>query len=93
MKKRLKGRIGKVFAGLIGGLFFALTSSVFCSIFYPADPFDRMFAGGLLFGPIWVGAGLFAYHAPSTFRAWLRVVIPALIFFAGDVYGLMYMAA
>jgi hypothetical protein len=86
---RLTRKVGNIYAGIIGGLFFALTSCIFLSIYYPASPFDRMFVGGLLFGPAWVTGCLAAYYAPSKGKAWLRVGIPTLLFLAIDVYGLM----
>lgn len=89
MKSRITGRKGRTFAGFAGGLVLALASSVFLSIYYPGSSFDRMFLGGLFFGPAWVGAGLFAYYAPTNLKAWLRVMIPALIFIGLNVLGLM----
>ena len=92
MKKRLAGKRGRVFAGILGGMFFALTSCVFVSIYYPASPFDRMFAGGLLFGPAWVGGCMVAYLAPTIGKAWLRVGLPGLVFLLLDVYALVFRA-
>lgn len=87
MKSRISGKRGRVTAGIVGGLFLALTSCVFLSLYYPSEAFDRMFVGGLMFGPFWAGGCLFAYYGKNTLWAWIRVMIPTLAFLAADIYG------
>ncbi|CAM2063884.1 hypothetical protein SCOR_00875 [Sulfidibacter corallicola] len=79
---------GQISAGLVGGLLLALAVGVTFSIYWPSEPFDRMFLGALLFPLIWIAAMLYAFTADSGKRAWLTIGILSLVFTAFDALGL-----
>lgn len=79
---------GRISAGTVGGLLLALAVGVTCSIFWPSDPFDRMFMGALLFPGVWVTAMSTAFTASGGKQAWLWVGAPTLFFSVLALVGL-----
>ncbi|CAM2010735.1 hypothetical protein [Acanthopleuribacter pedis] len=79
---------GRISAGTLGGLLLALAVGVSCSVFWPSDPFDRMFMGALLFPGVWVTAMCTAFTAHTGKQAWLWVGVPTLLFTALATTGL-----
>ena len=88
-----RGVLGRVTAGLLGGFVLALAMAVALSVYYPnSDELNRLFAGGLLFGPLWVLTMLVAFMAPNGCSAWWRIGLPALGFILLDIVSLMAMS-
>jgi hypothetical protein len=71
--------LGRVSAGLLGGFVLALAIAMALSIYYPhPNAINRLFAGGILFGPLWMVAMLFAFMTRDGRRAWLCIGLPAI---------------
>jgi hypothetical protein len=87
-----RGVLGRVSAGLLGGFVGALAVAVALSVYYPhPDALNRLFAGGILFGPLWVGAMFVAFMARSGRSAWWRIGLPTLGFMLLDGIGFIGM--
>ena len=82
--------LGRVSAGLIGGFVLALAMAMALSMYYPhPDAINRLFAGGILFGPLWVAAMLIAFMARDGRCAWLCIGFPTLGMVLLNVIGLL----
>ncbi len=82
--------VGRVSAGLLGGFVLALTTAMSISLYYPhPDAINRQFAGGILFGPLWMAAMLVAFRSRDGRRAWLCIGLPAMGVILLNVVGLL----
>ena len=82
--------LGRVSAGLLGGFVLALAMALALSIYYPhPDAINRQFAGGILFGPLWIAAMLVALMVRDGRRAWLCIGLPAMGAILINVIGLL----
>ncbi|MEM7048799.1 MAG: hypothetical protein AAF604_04030 [Acidobacteriota bacterium] len=81
---------GRITASLLGGTLLSFAIAVAITIYMPGfDGLDQAFQGGLALVLIWPMVMLWILFATSTGRAWLRALVPLVLFVALDIAGLL----
>ncbi|GGI89193.1 DUF3649 domain-containing protein [Halopseudomonas pertucinogena] len=80
---RSAGVVSRGLAALLGGYALAFGATAFLAAHLPLARPDRVITASLLCFAVWVAAAFYAFAARSATRAWLWLIIPAVIFCLG----------
>lgn len=71
--------VSRSLAALVGGYLLTFGATAFLSVYLPLARPDRVITASLLCFAVWVAAAIYAFATRSAARAWLWLILAALV--------------